>query len=295
MVYINECPRDAMQGIVEFIPTEMKVMYINALLKVGFDTLDMGSFVSPKWVPQMADTIEVLRKIDISGSKSKLSVIVANMRGAEAAVKFDSITYLGFPFSISETFQQRNTNAGIDKAYEDVQRMMALCRLNNKQFIAYLSMAFGNPYGDDWNVEVAEYWIEKLKAAGVTYVMLSDTIGVADEPTIEYFFKNITAAFPDIDFGAHFHTTASAWKRKIEPAFLNGCRRFDGAIKGYGGCPMAKDELTGNMPTENLIQYFSDKNEPTGIDAEAFAYAMKLSSEIFPQPINIDHYNPEQD
>jgi hydroxymethylglutaryl-CoA lyase len=291
-VKINECPRDAMQGIKQFIPTDKKVAYINALLKVGFDTLDMGSFVSPKWVPQMADTVDVLKQINTEGSKSKLSVIVANMRGAHDAVKYHSITYLGFPFSISETFQHRNTNAGLDKAYETASEMISLCNAHNKQFIAYLSMAFGNPYGDEWSVEVAEKWIKKLQKIGANYIMLSDTIGVADATTIEYFFKNITRIFPGIDFGAHFHTTPTTWKQKIEPAYINGCKRFDGAIKGFGGCPMAKDDLTGNMPTENMVDYFTNKGIDTGLDLDAFAAAMELSKEIFPQDLFADHYRP---
>ena len=282
-----------MQGIKKFIPTEQKVAYINALLKVGFDTLDMGSFVSPKWIPQMADTTEVLSKIDISETKSKLSVVVANVRGAEDAVKFDSLTYLGFPFSISETFQLRNTNAGLDVAYETAEKMVKISNAHNKQFIAYLSMAFGNPYGDEWNVEVAEKWVRKLQQIGVNYIMLSDTIGVADEGSIEYFFKNITALFPDVDFGAHFHTTPTTWEKKIEAAYKNGCRRFDGAIKGYGGCPMAKDDLTGNMPTENMVYYFEKIGETTGLNIEAFNEAMQLANHIFPQAFIADHYKPE--
>ena len=282
-----------MQGIKKFIPTEQKVAYINALLKVGFDTLDMGSFVSPKWIPQMADTTEVLSKIDISETKSKLSVVVANVRGAEDAVKFDSLTYLGFPFSISETFQLRNTNAGLDVAYETAEKMVKISNAHNKQFIAYLSMAFGNPYGDEWNVEVAEKWVRKLQQIGVNYIMLSDTIGVADEGSIEYFFKNITALFPDVDFGAHFHTTPTTWQKKIEAAYKNGCRRFDGAIKGFGGCPMAKDDLTGNMPTENMVYYFEKIGETTGLNIEAFNEAMQLANHIFPQAFIADHYKPE--
>ncbi len=282
-----------MQGIKKFIPTEQKVAYINALLKVGFDTLDMGSFVSPKWIPQMADTTEVLSKIDISETKSKLSVVVANVRGAEDAVKFDSLTYLGFPFSISETFQLRNTNAGLDVAYETAEKMVKISNAHNKQFIAYLSMAFGNPYGDEWNVEVAEKWVRKLQQIGVNYIMLSDTIGVADEGSIEYFFKNITALFPDVDFGAHFHTTPTTWEKKIEAAYKNGCRRFDGAIKGYGGCPMAKDDLTGNIPTENMVYYFEKIGETTGLNIEAFNEAMQLANHIFPQAFIADHYKPE--
>jgi hydroxymethylglutaryl-CoA lyase len=293
-VKINECPRDAMQGIKEFIPTAKKVAYINALLKVGFDTLDMGSFVSPRWIPQMADTASVLRSINMADSKTKLSVIVANMRGAEEAVKYDTITYLGYPFSISETFQLRNTNTTLEDSYNAAKKMVNLCHQHNKQFIAYLSMAFGNPYDDEWSVEVAERWIEKLKAIGINYVMLSDTIGVADQSTIEYFFKNITTKFPDIDFGAHFHTTPTTWKRKIEPAWLSGCKRFDGAIKGYGGCPMAKDELTGNMPTENMVQYFTASGIETGLDLKAFAAAMELSKDIFPQDPFADHYRPSK-
>jgi hydroxymethylglutaryl-CoA lyase len=282
-----------MQGIKDFIPTEKKVAYINALLRVGFDTLDMGSFVSPKWIPQMADTSKVLEEIEIGNSKSKLSVIVANLRGAEDAVKYDKVTYLGYPFSISETFQLRNTNTDLYKTYETAEVLQQLCNQHNKQFIAYLSMAFGNPYGDEWSIEVAERWISKLKAIGVNYIMLSDTIGVANESTIEYFFKNITALFPTVDFGAHFHTTPTTWQSKIETAYKSGCKRFDGAIKGFGGCPMAKDDLTGNMPTENMVQYFSGLNIESGIDLNAFEEAMQMAIEIFPKPIIADHYKPK--
>jgi hydroxymethylglutaryl-CoA lyase len=291
-VKINECPRDAMQGIKEFIPTEKKIVYINSLLKVGFDTIDVGSFVSPKWVPQMADTDKVLNGIDTRDTKSKLSVIVANLRGAENAVKYDCITYLGYPFSISETFQLRNTNTNLENSYQAAEELVSLCFKNNKKFIAYLSMAFGNPYGDEWSVEIAEKWIQKLQSIGINYVMLSDTIGVADQPTIEYFFKNITLKFPEIDFGAHFHTIPSTWKTKIDAAWINGCRRFDGAIKGYGGCPMAKDELTGNMPTENIIQYFIDAKIETELNLDAFNVAFELSKKIFPQNLFADHYRP---
>lgn len=282
-----------MQGIKDFIPTEKKVAYINALLRVGFDTLDMGSFVSPKWIPQMADTSKVLEAIEIGSSKSKLSVIVANIRGAEDAVQYDKITYLGYPFSISETFQLRNTNTDLEKTYETAAEMQHLCNKHNKQFIAYLSMAFGNPYGDEWSKEVAEKWISKLKAIGVNYIMLSDTIGVANESTIEYFFKNITTLFPTIDFGAHFHTTPTTWKSKIETAYKNGCKRFDGAIKGFGGCPMAKDDLTGNMPTENMVEYFSALKIESGINLNAFEEAMQMAIEIFPKHIIADHYKPK--
>lgn len=282
MIHIVECPRDAMQGMEEFIPTDKKISYINTLLKVGFDTIDVGSFVSSKYVPQLADTAEVLDTIDLSSTQSKLSVIVANVRGAQVACEYPQIRYVGYPFSISETFQIRNTNTTIADAVENVARMKALCERNNKEFLIYLSMAFGNPYGDPWNIEVAEKWITEMNRLGVKFISLSDTVGVADQATIEYFFKNLSAEFPQIEFGAHFHTNPLTWREKVEPAYRNGCTRFDGAIKGYGGCPMAKDELVGNMPTENLIAFFDEVEEELNLDRKEFNNALVQAALVFP-------------
>ena len=282
MFKIVECPRDAMQGIKEWIPTEKKVAYLNKLLEVGFDTLDCGSFVSPKAIPQMKDTAAVLDQLDLSKSKTKLSVIVANQRGANDAVKFDQVDYLGYPFSISETFQLRNTNATIEESLERVKAIQDLCLAYDKKMVLYISMGFGNPYGDEWNVEIVQKWVSELVALGIHIFSLSDTIGVSNPQNISYLFSNLIPAFPEAEFGAHLHTTPTTWKEKIVAAYESGCRRYDGAIKGYGGCPMAKDDLTGNMPTENMIQYFQDVNEDLGIDINAFLTSMFMSNDIFP-------------
>lgn len=255
-IKLVECPRDAMQGIHEFISTEKKVAYINQLLKVGFDTIDFGSFVSPKAIPQMADTAEVLKQLDLSGTKSKLLAIIGNVRGAEDAVQFERIHYLGFPFSISETFQQRNINSSITESVDRVKEIKQLCDDNGKQLMIYISMGFGNPYGDPWSAEVAAEWVEKMVQMNIKYISLADTIGIANPESIEYLFSYLIPKFPAVEFGAHLHTTPDAWLEKIDAAYKSGCRRFDGAIKGFGGCPMAADDLTGNMATENIIQYF---------------------------------------
>lgn len=280
-VKLIECPRDAMQGVVPFISTEDKVRYINTLLKVGFDTIDFGSFVSPKAIPQMRDTKNVLKALDIENSKSKLLAIVANMRGALEASTFDEISLLGYPFSISETFQIRNTNASITESLERVDLIQEICFLRKKDLLIYISMGFGNPYGDPWSVDIAEEWVEKMHAMGVKYIMLSDTIGVSSPESISYMFSNLIPRFPDMEIGAHLHTTPSTWKEKVHAAYESGCRRFDGAIKGYGGCPMAKDELTGNMPTERLVEYFSDFLN-LEINFQEFNKAMNLTDEVFP-------------
>ena len=274
-----ECPRDAMQGIHEFIPTDKKIEYINQLLKVGFDTIDFGSFVSPKAIPQMRDTAEVLAGLDLSSTKSKLLAIVANLRGANDAVQYDEISYLGYPFSISETFQLRNTNATIEESLIRVSDIQAKCLKYNKQLVIYVSMGFGNPYGDTWNVDICQKWVDQLASMNIKFIALSDTIGVATPDSISYLFKNLIPPYPDVEFGAHLHTRKDNWQPKIEAAYNNGCKRFDGAIKGYGGCPMAKDDLTGNMPMENMVDYFSEELE---LNTEAFAAAMKLSSSVFP-------------
>ncbi|MCB0409197.1 MAG: hydroxymethylglutaryl-CoA lyase [Flavobacteriales bacterium] len=282
MVKIIECPRDAMQGLHAFIPTQIKANYINQLLKVGFDTIDFGSFVSPKAIPQMRDTADVLSKLDLSTTKSKLLAIIANQRGAEDAVNFDEIQYLGFPFSISETFQQRNTNSSIQESLIRVADIQNLCAQNNKKLVVYISMAFGNPYGDDWNSEIVMEWTKKLSDLGVKIIALSDTIGVSNKENISYLFGNIIPEFKDVEIGAHLHTTPDTWREKIEAAYQNGCRRFDGAIKGFGGCPMAKDDLTGNMPTENMISYFNEQNIAISLNMNEFNSSLIKSLEVFP-------------
>ncbi len=282
MIKLIECPRDAMQGIKEFIPTELKAEYINQLLKVGFDTIDFGSFVSPKAIPQMRDTAQVLSRLDLSGTKSKLLAIIANQRGAIDACQFDEIAYLGYPFSISETFQLRNTNATIEESVERVQDIQDLCIEKGKSLVVYISMGFGNPYGDDWNVENVQKWVDRLFSLGVKIMSLSDTIGVSNPENISYLFSNLIPEYPEISFGAHLHTQPHNWKEKVKAAYDNGCRRFDGAIKGYGGCPMAKDDLTGNMPTENMVAYFESINENLHIDHAAFETSLQKAVEVFP-------------
>lgn len=277
-----ECPRDAMQGIHDFIPTEKKAAYINAVLKAGFDTVDFGSFVSPKAIPQMRDTAQVLEMLDLENTRSKLLAIIANVRGAQDAVEFEEISYLGFPFSISETFQQRNTNSSIEESLQRVEEINDLCIRNKKELVVYVSMAFGNPYGDDWSSDVAIQWTKKLAQIGVKIIALSDTIGVSNPSTISYLFSRLIPEFPGIEIGAHLHTTPAAWEEKVHAAYTSGCRRFDGAIKGYGGCPMATDKLTGNMPTEKLLHYFNKNNIVTGVDENAFIEAMNLAVKIFP-------------
>jgi len=254
-----ECPRDAMQGITHWIPTDEKVRYINQLLRVGFDTIDFGSFVSPKAIPQMKDTAEVLSKLDLSNAKSKLLAIVANLRGAEDAVQFGEIQYLGFPFSISETFQLRNTNSTIEESLGRVEEIQNLALKNNRELVVYVSMGFGNPYGDEWHPDIAIEWSNRLyKEFGIKIIALSDTIGVANPEIITQLFENLIPAIPEVEFGAHLHTTPFTYEEKVESAYNAGCRRFDGALKGFGGCPMAKDELTGNMPMDMMVSYFDD-------------------------------------
>ena len=283
MLQLIECPRDAMQGLKEFIPTERKVAYVNQLLKVGFHTIDVGSFVSPKAIPQMRDTGEVLRQIDWADSPSKLLTIVANKRGAEDAAACEQVSYLGYPFSISETFQLRNTNATIEESLERVKTIQDICLANDKQLVVYISMGFGNPYGDDWNVEIVQKWVDKLVDLDIHILSLSDTIGVSNPETISYLFSNLVPPYPEVQIGAHLHTQAHNWREKVEAAYQNGCRRFDGAIKGFGGCPMAKDDLTGNMPTENMIFYFEEVGEELQLNKEAFLHAMMLANEVFPE------------
>ncbi len=281
-VKIIECPRDAMQGIrSHFIPTEVKISYINALLKVDFDTVDFGSFVSPKAIPQMRDTAEVLAGLDLSRTKSKLLAIVANVRGAEDACQFEQINYLGYPFSISEIFQMRNTGKTIQESLQILEELLQLADKSNKEVVAYLSMGFGNPYGDPWNVEIVANWTDILAKMGVKILSLSDTVGVASGEIISYLFSNLIPLYPEVEFGAHLHTNPNAWFEKVDAAFQAGCYRFDGAIKGFGGCPMAKDELTGNMPTEKLISYFTSKKAIGGINTLSFESAYNESFKVF--------------
>ncbi len=281
-VKIIECPRDAMQGIKShFIPTKTKADYINSLLRVGFDTIDFGSFVSPKAIPQMRDTAEVLSQLDLSDTQSKLLAIIANIRGANDAVQFEEIDYLGYPFSISENFQMRNTHKTIAQSIDTLQEILAIANKSNKEVVAYLSMGFGNPYGDPWNVDIVGEWTEKLSNMGVKILSLSDTIGSSTPDVIEYLFTNLIPKYPDIEFGAHLHTTPDSWHEKVDAAYKAGCHRFDGAIKGYGGCPMAKDDLTGNMPTEKLVSYFTEQKAITNIKPMSFESAYNEALNVF--------------
>lgn len=277
-----ECPRDAMQGIHEFIPTEKKINYINSLLSVGFDTIDFGSFVSPKAIPQMRDTAEVLNGLNLDQTTSKLLGIVANQRGAEDAVQFDEITYLGYPFSISEVFQMRNTNKTIAESEALVADLVNICDKHSKELVVYISMGFGNPYNEPWNVEIVEKWSRRLAEMGVKILSLSDTIGTSNPDSINYLFSNLIPALPEVEFGAHLHTTPTSWYEKVEAAFNSGCRRFDGAIKGYGGCPMAADDLVGNMPMEKLLTFAQEKKVSGGINMLAFESAYNKALQTFP-------------
>jgi hydroxymethylglutaryl-CoA lyase len=280
-IKIIECPRDAMQGIKQFIPSARKVDYIQSLLRVGFDSIDFGSFVSPKAIPQMQDTSEVLSQLDLSQTQSKLLAIIANTQGAISAVQHKEIQYLGFPFSISENFQMRNTHKTIAESLITLQEILEIADKNNKEVVAYLSMGFGNPYGDPWNVEIVGNWTEKLSNMGVKILSLSDTIGSSTPEVINYLFSNLIPKYPEIEFGAHLHTTPDKWFEKIEASFSAGCRRFDGAIQGFGGCPMATDTLTGNMPTEKLLSYFTDKKENTNLSPMSFESAYNEATKLF--------------
>ncbi|MGB5363661.1 MAG: hydroxymethylglutaryl-CoA lyase [Aureibaculum sp.] len=280
-IKLIECPRDAMQGIKMFIPTEIKATYINKLLKVGFDTIDFGSFVSPKAIPQMRDTADVLSRLNLDATESKLLAIVANVRGANDAATFNEIDYLGYPFSISENFQMRNTAKTIDESIIILGEILNIADKNNKEVVAYLSMGFGNPYGDPWNVEIVAEWTQKLAGMGIKILSLSDTIGSSTPEIIAYLFSNLIPLYPKIEFGGHLHTTSTKWEEKVNAAFNAGCLRFDGAIKGYGGCPMAKDELTGNMPTEKLLSFFNDRGHNLELNIEAFDDAFNEAANVF--------------
>ncbi|OYU79293.1 MAG: hydroxymethylglutaryl-CoA lyase [Flavobacterium sp. BFFFF1] len=280
-IKIIECPRDAMQGIKPFIPTSRKAFYIKSLLRVGFDTIDFGSFVSPKAIPQMQDTAELLASLDLSQTKSKLLAIIANTQGAATASVHKEIQYLGFPFSISENFQMRNTHKTIAESLVTLQEILDIADKTNKEVVAYLSMGFGNPYGDPWNVEIVGEWTEKLAGMGVKILSLSDTIGSSTPEIIDYLFSNLIPKYPNVEFGAHLHTTPDKWFEKTDAAYKAGCRRFDGAIQGFGGCPMAKDDLTGNMPTEKLLSYFTTQKESTGTSPMGFESAYNEATKLF--------------
>lgn len=273
---IIECPRDAWQGYHPFIPTDKKIAYLDQLLKVGFDTIDFGSFVSPKLMPQVSDTAEIVEKLDIAQTATKLLAIVANERGAQEACQFSPISYIGYPFSISETFQLRNTNATIEASFERISHIAELCTKYGKEAVIYISMGFGNPYGDTWSPEIVLHWIEKLSGLGITIFSLADTVGLAHTEDIHSLFSQLIPAFPQLEFGAHFHTIPQTWEQKIKTAYNAGCRRFDGALLGYGGCPMAQNDLVGNMPTERLVE-FSQKNErQTAIDLKELEVARQM-------------------
>ena len=277
-----ECPRDAMQGIGSFISTDKKISYINKLLDVGFDTIDVGSFVSKKAIPQMADTEEVIKGINTTKSNSKLLTIVANERGAEKAAQFDEITYLGFPFSISETFQKKNINSTIKESLLRLEAIQNICVKNNKQLVTYFSMAFGNPYGDEWSVYIVAHWVGRLlNEFGVKILSLSDTIGSSEPNVISWLFKKLISEFPDVEFGAHLHTHPENWKEKVTAALEAGCKRFDGALLGFGGCPMAKDELVGNMPSEHILRYLIEKEMIQNISQSALKEAQNEALSIF--------------
>lgn len=280
-IKLIECPRDAMQGIKTFIPTASKVKYIQSLLSCGFDTIDFGSFVSPKAIPQMVDTAEVLAKLDLSKTQSKLLAIVANTRGAVDAVKHEEIDYLGFPFSISENFQMRNTHKTIAQSVATLQEILNVSDAAGKEVVTYISMGFGNPYGDPWNVEIVGEWTEKLARMGVKILSLSDTVGTSTPEVIDYLFSSLIPKYPAIEFGAHLHTTPTKWHEKVDAAYKAGCRRFDGAVQGFGGCPMAKDELTGNMPTEKMLSYFTEQKANSGVNWMVFEAAYNKASELF--------------
>ncbi|NHF57868.1 hydroxymethylglutaryl-CoA lyase [Flavobacteriaceae bacterium TP-CH-4] len=280
-VKIIECPRDAMQGIKTFIPTEHKARYLQSLLGCGFDTLDFGSFVSPKAIPQMADTAEVLSQLDLSRTKSKLLAIVANVRGARDASQHPEIDYLGYPFSISENFQMRNTHKTIAQSVEILREIFSIANATGKEVVTYISMGFGNPYGDPWGVDVVGEWTERLAEMGARILSLSDTVGTSTPDTIDYLFSNLIPTYPEIEFGAHLHTTPTTWHQKVDAAYKAGCRRFDGAVQGFGGCPMAKDELTGNMPTEKMLSYFTKEKAETGVNWMVFEAAFNKATELF--------------
>ena len=280
-VKIIECPRDAMQGIKAFLPTSLKVQYLQSLLRVGFDTIDFGSFVSPKAIPQMVDTAEVLSLLDLSKTSSKLLAIIANSRGALEAASYKEIVFLGFPFSISENFQMRNTHKTINQSIDTLKEVLSIAETHDKRVVVYLSMAFGNPYGDPWEVDIVGEWTKRINRMGVEIISLSDTVGSSTPQTISYLFKNLISAYKHIEFGAHLHTNPLHWHSKVEAAYKAGCIRFDGAVQGFGGCPMANDQLTGNMPTEKLLSYFTTQKSLHQLNALSFESAYNEAKKIF--------------
>ncbi|MBK5284930.1 MAG: hydroxymethylglutaryl-CoA lyase [Bacteroidia bacterium] len=280
-IVLTECPRDAMQGIHDFISTERKAEYINTLLQVGFDIIDFGSFVSPKAIPQMRDTAEVLSKLNLENTASKLLAIIANERGAEDACAFEEIDFLGYPFSISEEFQLRNTNYTIAQSLPVVESIQNLCTKNKKKIVIYISMGFGNPYGEIWNADVVIKWVKQISGMGINIISLADTVGVSNPENISELYSNLIPEFSGVEFGAHLHTRPESWKEKVEAAFNNGCKRFDSTIKGIGGCPMAEDELVGNLATENLISYFKEKKIELSLNDSALKEAMLVEGKVF--------------
>ncbi len=280
-IKLIECPRDAMQGWKTFIPTEKKIEYINQLLKVGFDTIDFGSFVSPKAVPQMADTKEVIEQLDAKRNGTKLLAIIANVRGAKEAAEFDKINYLGFPFSVSPTFQMRNANSAIEESLEIVKEIKNICDKKEKELVVYISMAFGNPYGDEYNENIVLKWIKKIAGEGIGIISLADTVGIANASQVSFLVSKVISQFPGLETGVHLHSTNLNWQQKMDAALQNGCMRFDGALKGYGGCPFAEDELVGNMDTELMIPYFKNLGFLKNINETELLKASKMASEIF--------------
>lgn len=278
---IIECPRDAMQGLSEFVPTQQKIDYINQLISVGFDTIDFGSFVSPKAIPQMRDTKEVLSHLDLKQSKSKLLAIIANARGAHDAVEFEQISYLGFPLSLSETFQRKNTNKSIAEALEELIVIQDICKEHGKTLVTYLSMGFGNPYGDPYEMSYVSEFVDRLKKLDIEIISLADTVGLSQPENIKTLFQTVTSEFPDIEFGVHLHSDLDSAMKKIEAAYKAGCRRFDGAINGFGGCPMAGDALVGNIATEQMVSYFAEANIPVNYDAHALKKAINMAPSVF--------------
>jgi len=280
-IKITECPRDAMQGFTNFIPTDVKIAYINQLLKVGFDVIDFGSFVSPKAVPQMKDTEDVAAGLELSSTNSQLLSIIGNAGGAERAEKFDFIKFLGYPHSVSNTFLQRNINSNIEDSLNRIREIQNRCVISGKSLLVYISMAFGNPYNDPWNDDLVAAAVEDLVKEGVKYIALSDTIGEAQPENISYLFRHLIPQFPGVEFGAHFHTTPKNWQNNVAAAYESGCRKFDSALMGFGGCPMAKDELTGNLPTENLLSFCDENQLDSGIQRDEFLKAMAMAPSVF--------------
>ena len=280
-IKIVECPRDAMQGIKRWIPSEIKLDYLQSVLSVGFDVVDFGSFVSKRAIPQMSDSAFIIDQLDLSNTTSKLLAIVANERGALDACSHSSLSFLGFPFSISEIFQMRNTNKSISESFEELKKIKTISEKYSKNLVVYLSMGFGNPYGEPWNYEIVEKWIDKLSDLKIQVISLSDTIGTAVPDDIFRIFSNIIPKYTQVEFGAHFHTKPDDWFKKIDSAYRAGCKRFDGAIQGFGGCPMAKDELTGNLPTEKLISYFNTLNKKTSINSLNFESCYNHALRLF--------------